>query len=89
MFTEDLGNFERVRTVSFPKDIYEKETVIPKNPNPNIITIIKSPIRIIIYKDSGKCFVYDGDKNYLGNFERYDLRRLFNKIGGYLRGSTK
>jgi hypothetical protein len=89
IFREDVGNFERVRTISFPKDIYEKETVIPKNPNPSLFTIIKAPVRIIYYLDSNKCFIYDNDKNYLGNFERHDLKRLFSAIGGVLRRTAK
>jgi len=86
---EDFGKYEKVTSLSFPSDVYEKETVIPKSPNPNLISIIKSPIRIIYYLDSNKCFAYDNDKNYLGNFERHDLKRLFNAIGGVLKRSRK
>jgi hypothetical protein len=85
---EDLGDAELIEKITFP-DITRTQTAIPKEKNPNIFWLWKYPIRIIIYKDTEKGFIYDLDKNFSGTFEKHDLKKLYSRIGQFFRAEKK
>lgn len=86
MIHEDMGNYYKTEIISLPTEIEHEINLIPKNKqNPNLIYIIKHPIKIIYYLDNEKCFIYDELGSYLGDLEKHDLKRLFSKIGHVLR----
>ncbi len=86
MIKEDLGTFYKTEIISLPQEAEHETNLIPKNKqNPNAFYIIYSPIIIVGYLDTGKCFIYDVFGKYLGALEKQDLKKLFTKIGAFLR----
>lgn len=81
---EDLGRFEQVTTLT--SQFKTEKNVQPKQHNPNLIWIYKGEtMKIGYYLDSGRCFVWGKNCEYLGTLHKYDLKRLFSKIGATLR----
>lgn len=85
----DHGQVKEVTTLRFPQETEMQSHMIPKKPNPHLKAIIRWPVEMIWYTDTGKGFVYDTDHNYLGSLERSDLKRLFSRSGALLRLEKK
>jgi hypothetical protein len=85
----DYGGFLESTKVTFPEETIITKTIIPKETNPDLFWLWKYPIRIVIYLDTEKGFVYDERKNYLGAFEIHDLKKLYSRIGLFFLSKKK
>ena len=83
LIKEDLGRFESI--TKYVMDCSVTESIVPKERNPNLVYLMKTPLKIVYYLDTERCFVYDLSGNYSGEFENKDLKRLFYRIGALLR----
>ena len=82
--TEDIHPYQQVTT--FVSEYKIEKSVIPKERNPNLFWIYKGEnLKIGIYLDSIRCFVWGKNGEFLGSLHKYDLKRLFSKIGEVLR----
>jgi len=82
----DRGAFDERTILTLPEEAELETNLIPKEKqNPNAFYLIYSPIIIVYYLDTGKCFVYSVFGKYLGTLEKQDLKKLFSKIGLILR----
>jgi len=81
---EDLGTLEQTQQYFF--ESATKRRARSKKKNPNLIYILKSPIRIAYYTNSKKLFLYSQDGIYLGELEKHDQRKVFSELGLILRG---
>ena len=61
------------------------ESLLPKEANPNLFWIMRSPMKIVFYLDTQKCFAYDNQGIYICTLEKHDLRKLFWRIGVLLK----
>lgn len=82
---EDLGRFEQIETLKMNEDNSINRTIIPKEKNPNLIYILKNPIKIGFYLDTLQCFAWSENGEYLGQLEKYHFKKLFSKIGELLK----
>ncbi|MEM2368414.1 MAG: hypothetical protein QXQ50_09315 [Candidatus Bathyarchaeia archaeon] len=86
MIREDLGTYYKTEIISLPETAEHETNLIPKDKqNPYAKYIIWHPIRIVAYTDTGKCFVYSELGEFLGELEKQDLKKLFSKIGRFLK----
>jgi hypothetical protein len=77
---EDMGKVKQVTRVSWPEDAPSERTIIPSNPNPDMIKLLTHPFKIVYYRNSGKYFAYDEDGRYIASLERHDLLNLWANI---------
>ena len=84
---EDLGKVEQTQQYFF-KGTHQGRTK-KKEKNPNLIYLLKSPIKIGYYTNTKKCFVWQQNGLYSGELEKHDLKRLFSAIGHILRKPKK
>jgi hypothetical protein len=80
---EDLGDAELVETISFPQ-VERVKNIIHNERNPNLVYVMKSPIRIAFYKDNLRGFIYDGDNRFLGTIDLVDIWTLYRRAGEIL-----
>ena len=86
IFHEDLGEYERVMSITLPSEEARiDESLLPKEANPNLFWIMRSPMKIVFYLDTQKCFAYDNQGIYICTLEKHDLKKLFWRIGVLLR----
>jgi hypothetical protein len=64
-------------------------TIIPEKANPDLIYVIRQPIKLCYYKGTQRVFVYKFDGNYCGCIEKHDLKQLFFRIGQTLKAFKK
>jgi hypothetical protein len=81
----DRGSTEELITLVFPETTRFNSVEIPKEKNPNLITLHFANLKFAYYFKDRKGFVFDCDGIYCGTFERCDLKRLFWRIGTILR----
>ena len=81
----DRGSFEEQIKVSFPQEAEITEVFIPKERNPNLVTIKFDNSKLCWYSNEERGFVYTLKGNYLGNIYKHDLKKLFSEIGHLLR----
>jgi hypothetical protein len=81
----DRGNVEQQISLSFPENSVNINVDIPKEKNPNLVTIRMNDLKFCIYLDSGKGFVYDLNGIYLSRFAKHDLKGFYSKIGRFLK----
>lgn len=62
---------------------------IPKEKNPDLITVKFSNIKISIYKKTKKGFIYDSKQNHIGTFRKNDLKSLWFDISKVLKTLKK
>jgi hypothetical protein len=80
---EDLGDAELVETISFPQ-VERVKNVVHNERNPNLVYVMKSPIRMAFYKDSLRGFIYDADNRFLGAIDLADIWTLYRRAGEIL-----
>jgi len=86
VFHEDLGEYERIMSITLPTEEAKiDESLLPKEANPNLFWIMRSPMKIVFYLDTQKCFAYDNQGIYICTLEKHDLRKLFWRIGVLLK----
>ncbi|MBS7270387.1 MAG: hypothetical protein KIH10_16320 [Candidatus Freyarchaeota archaeon] len=85
MLIRDLGKFEEITEMHFPTTAEIDTHLIPKAPNPNLFWLWKHPIRVIIYLDTEKGFIFDETKKWSGTFEIHDLKKLYSRIGQFFK----
>jgi hypothetical protein len=61
-----------VETISFP-EVERVKNVIHNEKNPNLVYVMKNPIRIAFYKDSLRGYIYDADNRFLGTIDLIDI----------------
>ncbi len=83
---EDLGTIEQTQEFFFKGST--QRTTTKKERNPELIYLMKAPIRIGYYKNSKKVFVWQMNGIFSGELEKHDLKQLFSKFGLILRGET-
>jgi hypothetical protein len=83
---EDLGDAELIETISFPQ-VEHVKTVIPKEKNPNLVWILRSPVHIGYYKDKGVAYIYDENNRFLGSLDLLDLWLIYQRISDILSRS--
>jgi len=81
----DLGNVEQQISLIMPPNAKIVNVEVPKEKNPDLMTIYFSNIKVCYYMKDKKGFVYDSDGVYCGSFDFNDLKRLFVKIGASLK----
>ena len=82
--TEDLGKIEQTQQFFFKEDKQVRSH--SKEKNPNLVYLLKSPIKIGYYRNSKKCFIWQTNGIFSGELEKHDLKKLFFEIGLVLRG---
>jgi len=87
VLTEDLGKIEQIQQFYFEENKQVRSH--KKQKNPNLVYLLKSPIKIVHYVNSRKTYLYSNDGLYLGELEKHDLKRLFSIMGLVLRGKLK
>jgi hypothetical protein len=85
----DYGSHEEITKFTYPQNTTIEKIFNPKEENPSLFWLWKHPIRIIIYLDTEKGFIYDERKNYLGCFEIHDLKKLYSRIGLFFLSRKK
>jgi hypothetical protein len=75
---EDLGDAELVETISFPQ-VERVKNVVHNEKNPNLVYIMKNPIRMAFYRDSLRGFIYDADNRFLGTIDLVDIWTLYRR----------
>lgn len=81
----DKGEYTEKHIVTYPVHSNIKGLTISHKRNPNILYLMKTPLKIVYYKNSKRTFVYTTEGEYCGELEKHDLKRLFSKIGQLLR----
>jgi hypothetical protein len=101
IFKLDRGNVEQIISLSFPSNTQLKSVEIPKEKNPNLITLHLGDLKIAVYVSTpikrdvkgrfikklvfDKGFIYDSDGNYSGKCYLHDLRNLHLEIEALFR----
>jgi len=81
----DKGSVEEVLQISYPHSAEVTSHEIPKEKNPNLITINFGNIKVCWYLNEEKGFVYTLDGNFAGSFKRHDLKNAFYEFGVLLK----
>ena len=86
IFSEDLGEYERIMSITLPSEEAKiSESLLPKEVNPNLFWVMRTPMKIVFYIDTQKCFAYDNQGIYICTLEKHDLKKLFWRIGVLLK----
>ena len=83
--TMDLGNVEQQISVFFPENSQIVNVAIPKEKNPDLITIRIGDLKLAWYLTDKRGFFYDKNGIWLGNLFKHDLKNAFFEIGALLR----
>lgn len=75
---------QQIRVFS-PKKSEVSNLEIPKERNPNLISLRIGTSTLAYYKDTQKGFVYDNLGMYCGRFEKHDLKHLGSQILAFFK----
>ena len=80
---------EMITTLSMPEtQMVVRKMTLERNPN-KILLFEFNGLKFNWYTDTKKGFVFDKEDNYVGHFEKHDLKWLYHKSGIALRNMKK
>jgi hypothetical protein len=81
----DRGNVEQQITLTFPEKTRFHDVEMPKEHNPDLMSLRLGDMKLVWYFKDDKGWIYDCDGIFSGRFLKHDLKHAFYQIGTILK----